>query len=104
MNTQQLAYDITDDLIDHGTEPFRIAFGVLADAVREAHPGIAEALTDWEGSEAARLRAFALAREALREPRAVAATEQDQAGKDEPGIADRAHQDEAATAGVPWAA
>ncbi|WP_062202725.1 hypothetical protein [Demequina salsinemoris] len=89
MNAQTLAQDITDDVIDRGTEPFRIAFGILADAVRDAHPGVAEALTDWEGAEVARLRAFALAREALRD-------------MDDASVAEA--QDEDAHAGVPWAA
>ncbi len=53
-------------LIEDGTRAHRGALAVLADAVRDLAPGTAEALTDWDGPEVARLRAYAVARETIR--------------------------------------
>ncbi len=53
-------------LVSEGTRAHRGALAALAEAVRDLAPGAAAALTDWDGSEVARLRAYAVAREAIR--------------------------------------
>ena len=45
-----------------GTTAVRREFEQLAERVRDTDPGAAEALTDWEGAEIARERAFAVIR------------------------------------------
>lgn len=61
-NPSQLLPNFFEDLavriIDHGTLTETRSLTAMAAALRESAPGIAEALTDWSGSEVARLRAF----------------------------------------------
>jgi hypothetical protein len=61
-NPTQLLQDYFNDLalriIDQGTSTETRPITVMAAAVREFAPGVAEALTDQSGSEVARLRAF----------------------------------------------
>lgn len=54
-------------LVEDGTRAHRGALAVLAEAVRDIAPGAAAALTDWDAAESLRLRAYAVAREAIRE-------------------------------------
>ena len=65
--TVQIHHDhLAHRLIADGTRAHRGALAVLSLAVHEIAPGASAALVDWEGSEVARLRAYAVAREALR--------------------------------------
>ncbi|CAN5493711.1 hypothetical protein BH24ACT5_BH24ACT5_14320 [soil metagenome] len=61
-NPTQLLSDFFNDLavriIDHGTLTETRLLTVMAAALRDSAPGIAEALVDRSGSEVARLRAF----------------------------------------------
>jgi len=45
-------------IAEHGTATERLALHAVHDVVRWSAPGAAAALVDWDGSEAARLRAF----------------------------------------------
>jgi hypothetical protein len=61
-NPNQTLQDYLDDLalaiIDRGTSTESRRLAVMAQAVRDIAPGVADALTDQSGSEVARLRAF----------------------------------------------
>ncbi len=57
-----LAHGVADD----GTLAHRGAIEALADTIRDAQPAVAIALTDWDGTEVARLRAFGLAHRTMR--------------------------------------
>ncbi len=54
-------------LAEEGTWAHRDELERIAESVRAFAPGAAAALTDWDGAEIARLRAYAVARSALRE-------------------------------------
>ncbi|WP_084105469.1 hypothetical protein [Demequina sp. NBRC 110056] len=59
----KLTFDhLADVIISRGTAAVRDELEALAARVRPAQPGAAEALTDWEGEEIARERAFAVIR------------------------------------------
>jgi hypothetical protein len=49
---------VADRVAESGTESEKEAAHALSDAARLHAPGAADALVDWEGAEAARLRAF----------------------------------------------
>ncbi len=66
MTLQQLLTDLAHDIAERGTSPHRHTLDALANAVRAEHPGAAAALTDWDGTEAARVRAFAIVHQAIR--------------------------------------
>jgi len=51
---------VADRVAGAGTEAERDALHAVADATRVLSPGAAEALVDWDGAEAARLRAFSV--------------------------------------------
>ncbi len=53
---------LADVIMAHGTIAVREELEALADAARATQPGAAAALTDWEGTEIARERAFAVIR------------------------------------------
>lgn len=63
INHDHLGYRLAQE----GTRAYRVAVAALAEAVRDVAPGTAAALVDWDGTEAARLRAYAVARNVLRE-------------------------------------
>lgn len=50
-----------------GTWAHRVELEQLAEVARPFAPGAAEALVDWDGAETARLRAYAVIRNAVRE-------------------------------------
>jgi hypothetical protein len=52
--------DLADRIVELGTRDEAPALEALARAAREASPGSAAALVDWDGSEIARLRAFGI--------------------------------------------
>ena len=59
----KLTYDrLADVIMSFGTTAVREELNALAAHVRRDQPGAAAALTDWEGSEIARERAFAVIR------------------------------------------
>ncbi len=59
----KLFFDRLAEVIEvFGTAAVQQEFEDLADRVRDTDPGAAEALTDWEGAEIARERAFAIIR------------------------------------------
>ena len=49
---------VAERIAEAGTESERFALHVVSDVTRWLAPGAAEALVDWEGTEAARLRAY----------------------------------------------
>lgn len=53
---------LADAILTFGTTAVRKELTEIADLVRDEQPGAAEALTDWDGSEIARERAFAIIR------------------------------------------
>ena len=53
---------LADVITTFGTTAARGELEELASRVRDVQPGAADALTDWEGSEIARERAFAVIR------------------------------------------
>ena len=53
---------IANTIMASGTKAARVDLDALADAARDTQPGAAAALTDWEGAEIARERAFAVIR------------------------------------------
>jgi hypothetical protein len=56
----RLLEGVADRVSESGTESEREALQAVSDATRVGAPGAAEALVDWEGTEAARLRAFGI--------------------------------------------
>lgn len=60
MELHDVLDDTADRIANEGTRPYRAILEVLAVAARPLCPAAADALVDWEGSEVARLRAFAL--------------------------------------------
>lgn len=59
----KLTYDrLADAIMVFGTAAVRGELEAIASRVRDAQPGAAAALTDWEGTEIARERAFAVVR------------------------------------------
>lgn len=62
MTLKSILNDIADIIMAKGTTAARKDLTALAAAVRDTQPGAAAALTDWEGSEIARERAFAVIR------------------------------------------
>ena len=59
----KVTYDrLADVIMAFGTNAVRDELDALATHVRHEQPGAAAALTDWEGSEIARERAFAVIR------------------------------------------
>ena len=62
MTLKSILNVIADVIMAKGTTAARKDLTALAAAVRETQPGAAAALTDWEGSEIARERAFAVIR------------------------------------------
>jgi len=53
---------LADAITSRGTVAVRDQLEQLADEVRDSQPGAAAALTDWEGAEIARERAFSVIR------------------------------------------
>jgi len=53
-----LLQQLADRIVAHGTARERPALEAVADTARWSAPGAAAALTDWEGTEIFRLRAF----------------------------------------------
>jgi len=51
---------VADRVLERGTGSERPALQAMADAVRVVAPGAADALVDWDGSEAMRVRAFSV--------------------------------------------
>jgi hypothetical protein len=47
-------------IVAHGTRSEAATLSAISEATRHLRPGAAEALADWGGSEAARLRAFGI--------------------------------------------
>lgn len=56
----RLLDDVADRVVERGTGSERPALQAMADAARVVAPGAADALVDWEGSEAMRVRAFSV--------------------------------------------
>lgn len=66
--TIEIRHDtLAHQLIADGTHAHRLELEELAQKVRDVAPGAAAALVDWAGSEVARLRAYGVAREAMRQ-------------------------------------
>ncbi len=62
MTLKSILNDIADIITAKGTTAVRKDLTALAAAVRDTQPGAAAALADWDGSEIARERAFAVIR------------------------------------------
>jgi len=60
MTLQEMLATIAENIAEHGTRMEAQALTALAAAVRDTQPGAASALSDWDGAEVARLRAFAV--------------------------------------------
>lgn len=62
MNLKNILERVADTIMTSGTQAVRVELTDLAAAVADVHPGAAAALVDWDGSEVARERAFAIIR------------------------------------------
>jgi hypothetical protein len=62
MTLKNILDRVADTILSSGTQAARPELAALAAAAADAHPGAAAALADWEGSEVARQRAFAIIR------------------------------------------
>jgi hypothetical protein len=67
MNLHSQLNRLAQRVAEEGSLAEREALTTLASAVLDLKPGAAAALTDWDGAEVARLRAFAIAQGALRD-------------------------------------
>lgn len=75
MNLDTVLSNAAHRISQHGTQPDAALLEILAASARQTSPGAAAALVDWEGSEIARLRAFAIVHAALRSASATAQRE-----------------------------
>jgi hypothetical protein len=66
MNLDTVLTNAAQRIAHHGTKPEAALLEILAASASHTSPGAAAALVDWDGTEAARLRAFAIVHSALR--------------------------------------
>jgi len=67
MELQFMTDKLAEVILLAGTTAVKEELGALASRVKHVQPGAAAALVDWEGTEAARERAFAVIRNRQRE-------------------------------------
>lgn len=73
MELQEILDTIAHKIVDHGTTTETASLHTLASAASQIAPGASQALTDWDGSEIARLRAYGtIARVLVRDTSTVA--------------------------------
>jgi hypothetical protein len=60
MELERILARLAEGIVEHGTRTEAGALEALSDAARDACPGAAAALVDWQGTEIARMRAFGI--------------------------------------------